>query len=539
VASALTDIDRQLLDVLCAHRVVRQDQLARLFPEIPERTLRYRTRRLHHLGLAGRSRPYRERGSAPNHHWPTRRADCLMRGEAVPRGGERREPNPVFLAHATALTELYVAVVTNARKTGFTGLRYERESEAREPFKDGMRERALAPDATLGLLDERDRKLWAFVEIDLGTMSHTRLRAKAALYAAYIESEAWRKRHAYLPALLFLTTTDVRARRFLSALARALSYGPPLHKRRAFIAGAAGIAWSPHRLMTDPCLADLDGHAGLGLLDILHTAHVPHERSLARERKEREAEEAKRQKLLDDPEKMRNCLRDHKRPLAPYFNVLEDPGAQAIELLLASSAAPLPQESEVLRAIARNLADALPELRPPPDTPPSTAVNEEVALLAKDYTETQAQQIRALAAHHGEGPSLQRAWNQLRRGELLSPRDLDQLPQNAERDAAGRRKQHERQAVYLEWREQAARQLARKAGPLGRLTHRSEDFYPKLDREHLKVCGRCEEIVYPTAREDQHTRLGQRYSPCHYCGDSYQLRDYTTTTASTESEAHQ
>ena len=56
----MADIDHRLLGVLCAHRVVRQDQLARLFPEVPERTLRYRTRRLHDLGFAGRSRPYRE-----------------------------------------------------------------------------------------------------------------------------------------------------------------------------------------------------------------------------------------------------------------------------------------------------------------------------------------------------------------------------------------------------------------------------------------------------------------------------------------------
>jgi Replication-relaxation len=524
---ALAEIDQRLLDVLCTHRVVRQDQLGRLFPEIPERTLRYRTRRLHDLGLAGRSRPYREQGSAPNHHWPTRHADCLMRGEPIPRGGERKQPNPVFLAHATALTELYVAVVMNARETGFKGLRYERESEARETFKDGARERALAPDATLGLLDKQDRNLWAFIEIDLGTMSHTRLRAKAALYAAYITNEAWRKRHAYPPALLFLTTTDTRARRFLSALARALSYGPPLHKRRAFIAAAAGIAWTPHQLMTDPCLTDLDGNTGLTFLNILHAAHAPHERALVRERKEREAEETERRALLDDPERMRDCLRDHKHRLASYFNALGDPGARAIELLLTSNTTPLPQESEVSRAIAHDLADALPELLPSLDTPLGTTVIEEVALLVRDYTDLQAQQIRALAADHGEGPSLQRAWNQLRKGELLNSRDLDQLPQNAERDAAGRRKQHERQAAYLEWREQAARALARKAGPLGRLTHRPEGFYPQLDREHLKVCRRCEEIVYPAAREDQHARLGQRHSPCHYCGDSYQLRDYT------------
>ena len=95
--------------------MVRQDRLGRLFPEVPERTLRYRTRRLHQLGLAGRSRPYRERGSAPNHHWPTRRAGALVCGESLPRGGERHVPNPVFLAHAAALTELYVAFATDSR----------------------------------------------------------------------------------------------------------------------------------------------------------------------------------------------------------------------------------------------------------------------------------------------------------------------------------------------------------------------------------------------------------------------------------------
>jgi hypothetical protein len=81
-----------VLGVPCTHRVVTQAQLARLFPGVPERTLRYRTRRLHELGLAGRSRPYREQGSAPNHHWPTRRADCLMRGEPTTKGGERQRP---------------------------------------------------------------------------------------------------------------------------------------------------------------------------------------------------------------------------------------------------------------------------------------------------------------------------------------------------------------------------------------------------------------------------------------------------------------
>lgn len=79
-----------------------------------------RTRRLHQLGLAGRTRPYRERGSAPSHHWPTRRADCLMRGDPPPRGGERQQPNPLFLAHAAALTDLYIALATEAHTAGLS-----------------------------------------------------------------------------------------------------------------------------------------------------------------------------------------------------------------------------------------------------------------------------------------------------------------------------------------------------------------------------------------------------------------------------------
>ena len=168
---ALADLDHRVLGVLCDHRVVRQDQLGRLFPEVPERTLRYRTRRLHQLGLAGRSRPYRERGSAPNHHWPTRRADALVCGETLPRGGERHVPNPVFLAHAAALTELYVAFATDSR-LALTEFR----REPREPFSDSRQDRVLAPDALLVFANERQEASSAFVEIDLGTMSHTRLR---------------------------------------------------------------------------------------------------------------------------------------------------------------------------------------------------------------------------------------------------------------------------------------------------------------------------------------------------------------------------
>ena len=530
----LADIDRQLLDVLCAHRVVRQDQLCRLFPNIPERTLRYRTRRLHDLGLAGRSRPYREHGSAPNHHWPTRRADCLMRGEPAPRGGERREPNPLFLAHAAALTEFYVAIYTTARTAGFKGLRYGREGDARETFKDGARERALAPDATLALIDERDRDFRAFVEIDLGTMSHTRLRAKAELYAAYVASDAWRARHPYLPALLFLTTTDIRARKFLKALARSLSYGPRSNTRRAFVAAAAGIVWAPHRLLSEPYFEDLDGHTGLTLPHILNTARAPYERTLAHQRERREAREERLRVLRDDTTAIHEHMRRHESSLRSYLHALGLVGEQTMRLLLAATSPPDVDERAVLRSIAHDLDTMLLEPGMNVLPPPGPSALSDIERLAGLYRARQSNLIESLAGRQGDGPSLRQARQILLDGGLIDRGTLDRFPADAEHDAAGRQAQARWRAEYLAWRERAARQLARKAGPLGRLTHRPEDFYPQLDRERLKFCGHCDEIAYPVIQD---AYGGPQPSSCHYCDDSYRLCSYTEqSTSSSEHE---
>jgi hypothetical protein len=95
--ATVTELDQQLLIAVSSQRVLTQTQLEGLFTSTPGRTLRYRTERLTRLGLLGRSRPYRDKGSAPFHYWPTRVADPFARGEPLPRGGERPEPNPQLL----------------------------------------------------------------------------------------------------------------------------------------------------------------------------------------------------------------------------------------------------------------------------------------------------------------------------------------------------------------------------------------------------------------------------------------------------------
>jgi Replication-relaxation len=458
-----------------------------------------------------------------------------MHGSPLPRGGERYTPNPVFLAHAAALTELYVAFATEAQSAGLSLREYRREGNAREPFKDSAQERALAPDALLVLDDEQGRELRTFVEVDLGTMSHGRLRFKAGLYAAYAKAEASQGRHPFLPALLFLTTTPARARSFLKALEPLLSYEPRRRhgspSRRPFVAGAGALAFTPHRLLGEGCLADLDGHEGLRLIDVLYAARAPYEQALTYRRERYEAEEEKRRRLCEEPEAMREHLRRHENWLGDYGAALSPGGAQALKLLLASNDPPLPDERGLLRAIARDFGDALvePTLRTIPS--PGPAVQGEIVLLIDSYRATQGKFIQALTDRHWDGPSLRQARQTLRDGGLIERGALDRLPADVERDTAGREAQARRRVAYLQRREHAARRLARKAGSLGRLTHRAEDFYPEVDRQRLKFCHRCQEIVYPAVET---TAGGDK--ACHYCGERSQLQDYTEQASVTRPE---
>jgi hypothetical protein len=65
--------------------------------------------------------------------------------------------------------------------------------------------------------------------------------------------------------------------------------------------------------------------------------------------------------------------------------------------------------------------------------------------------------------------------------------------------------------------------LVRKSGALGRLTRKREEFYPQLDREQLRICGRCREIVFPCLDQTPGL-LGELPLACHYCGGREQLK---------------
>ncbi len=492
--------------------MLTQTQLAAIYPETPARTLRYRCARLAHHGLAGRSRPYRERGSAPHHLWPTRRGEAIVTGGLPPRGGERREPNPLFLAHAAGLSEVYVALATTL-PAEVTLRRFEREGDAREPFATWAtrKKRAIAPDAFVEIADTDGRAMLAFVELDMGTMSHRRLKQKATGYAEYAKAEAWRKRHRFCPALLFVTTTEKRARSFLAAMRREL-------ERDALLTCACDLARRLERCVTETrWLIDEEDKRGVDLLAVLREARRPFDEEEEREQAERRREEAERERLRSDPEALRLHLRS-RRPRDWGIERLGGLAAAALTLTLELDEPLDDAEREALSALGAMFADPLRVQLA--DREPSVEERSAFDALAERHRARQLHRVDDLAARFGEGPALGRARERLDDGELLRDYELSGLSTEAERDSESRAEQERLRERYIAWREKEAQRLAKAQGIAARLRNGPESFLDQIDCRALRLCRGCAEIAYPDPEWASHER-GVRYdvaARCHYCG---------------------
>ena len=471
--------------------------------------MRYRTARLAKHGFVGRTRPYRERGSAPHHLWPTRKGEAIAKGEAPPRGGERREPNPLFLAHAAGLSELYVVLKTGLPEgTRLAG--FEREAEAREPFTTlGREERAIAPDACIQITDADGKRLIGFVELDLGTMSHRQLKAKAAGYGEYARLEAWRHRNPFCPALLFITTSEKRARSFLAASDREIGSG-------RMLVACVGLARDLRR-----CVASWEWLVGGGeqatdLLGILRTARRPYDEEEAREEAERREDEAERKRLRSDPEALAECLRGELR-YGWGDDQLGQPATDALRLSLEVEGRLSEVERRALEAVGGMLAEPL-ALRLV-DREPTPSEREALAALVAHHRAAQIERLDEAAEGFGEGPALRRRRRCLGGSDLLNTDSMAGLAHDAEQDRESAAEQERLRQNYLRWREQEAKRLAKMEGFIARRRTGHDAFLAEVDRGALRRCMRCEEIVYPDPKRKPRPG-GRRHvaGHCHFCG---------------------
>jgi DNA-binding Lrp family transcriptional regulator len=505
----LSDLDRRILDLLSFLRVLTQTQLASLLsPEIPPRTLRYRTARLAKLGLIGRTRPYRERGSAPHHLWPTRKGEAIAEGGPPPRGGERREPNPLFLGHAAAISELYVALKT-ALPEGLKLTAFEREAEAREAFRgyDG-KEHAVAPDACIQIEEADGRALLALVELDLGTMSARQLKAKAEGYGEYVEREGWRQRNPYCPPLLFLTTSEKRARSFLATCRKTVD-------RSRMLVAATALARDIGRSLTAREWAAGE-REGVDLLAVLRGARRPYDEVLRQEEEKRRERDAERERLHSDPAALREHLRSWRHRDWGIQRLGPD-AAKALEITVEREEELAEVERRALLALGAMFADPL-RLQLAEDEP-SAELRIVLDELAEHQQARQLEEIEALAERFGEGPALRKARGRLLAGELSAVADLSRLRLAAEDDGRSR-KEHERlRSAYLSSREESALYRWKSQRLFTRLHSGPEDFLEAIDRRSLRLCRSCEEVAYPDPDRPSYERGPRDIAyRCHFCG---------------------
>jgi hypothetical protein len=513
--ATLTPIDRDLLALVCAHRVVTSGQLERLFPAVAPRTLRYRVARLVGAGLLGRTRPYRDQGSAPSHLWPTRAADAYVHGEAAPRGGPRDEPNPFFLAHAAGITELFVGLATGAAP-GLRLERFIREADAREPFEAAGRPRAIAPDARIELRDPAGRLLLAHVEIDRGTMSIPRLRAKAAGYAAYWFAGPWSKTYPFCPALLILTTTEARARSVLTAFGDAARRaGRDFYRADpSFTVSACGMVEDPGRALAEASWYRLAGNARCTVAECLSAARAPLDRALAAAAAERAARAERLATLRGDPERFAAHLRalDQGRVRA-RLAAFGAPGGQALSSLLLKDE-PLSVDGRwALAAVVDYLGDDALELDGDSRATPTAEQQAPLDRLADHDRAGQMDRLDRLMAEHGSLPSLLAARGRLIGGALLSPNEVQLLPARALRDAAVQQAHRYRRIDYLAERDRLARA---ETGIAGRLFGRTDRAAARLDLVLLRLCRDCGETAFPL--RDRAAGQLQPAQRCQSCG---------------------
>jgi hypothetical protein len=180
----LTSRDRQLLDLLDAHRVLTTDQVAAIgFGSIAR--ARSRLHLLHTRAVLDRFRHYIRPGSA-SWRWTLGPLGAAVlaagRGQAPPRPGAVREATVRLAAwpqleHLVAVNGFFVALHAHARHRPDVELvRWWSETQARRAVGGLVR-----PDGA-GLWRERHRQVPFWLEYDTGTETLSRLVGKLADY---------------------------------------------------------------------------------------------------------------------------------------------------------------------------------------------------------------------------------------------------------------------------------------------------------------------------------------------------------------------
>lgn len=223
LGAGLSDRDRAIVELVARFGVASACQIEALYFPAADRTtgarLARRTlARLTDLGLLTRLERRIggvRRGSAGYLYRPGpygRRLVPYWHGQGMPRGRRPHEPGRMFVRHRLAVVETYLSLIMADRAQRIELLGFDCEPACwRESMTPWGGVRLLKPDAyiRIGLGAYEDRY---FAECDLGTEGRTTIRSKALAYVDYYRSGREVEDFGVFPRVLWITTTQERAR---------------------------------------------------------------------------------------------------------------------------------------------------------------------------------------------------------------------------------------------------------------------------------------------------------------------------------------
>jgi hypothetical protein len=136
-------------------------------------------------------------------------------GEGLSRAATRYEPSLGFVAHALAVSEVWVGLHEHLH-LGLTAERaahfdFRVERQAWRPFVDGSGASAwLKPDAEVRLTRGGFEDWW-WLEVDRATTRRRAIRRQLDAYVAYYRTGLEQQKHGLFPLTAWLTLTEARA----------------------------------------------------------------------------------------------------------------------------------------------------------------------------------------------------------------------------------------------------------------------------------------------------------------------------------------
>jgi Replication-relaxation len=247
LADQLSDRDQVVVETLARLRLLQADQVRRLFfHDISTKagSARVCRRSLQQLTERGLLRPLerqvggRRAGSKGTVYATTAASRRLVAywsglGDASNRGVH--EPGAPFLKHTLAISDLYVTLVEADRAGTLELFAFDAEPACWRTFTTPLGGNSiLKPDALVRVaVGEYEHA--SFVEVDLGTEGRGALLRKTGAYIAYFVSGREQARHGLFPRVVWITTTESRARALHTLIASL-----PAGARRLFVTTVIG-----------------------------------------------------------------------------------------------------------------------------------------------------------------------------------------------------------------------------------------------------------------------------------------------------------